>query len=1178
MANGEWQYHYLEMPDPTCAGRAEGCLKGVNTPNDARGCIVVDAEDKESVRDNCKNNANFPAKVLLITRGVGGAVGEGVRMYAAVGDCGSLVREENRVAMDGNTFTKEYDADTMLQEYLLSQLKFIRDLDLDLCRVDQVLSCIQCKKRSRTGVCENPCCFTPKIYVGINGQEAIVPGTRAVYDLAPDLFCQGGYKQAGGTYADACEECEKGKYSPGGLDQCINTPPGYYSEGGEPAPVPCEPGTYSEEEEQAECKKCDLGKFQEIAGKKECDDCPVGEYNPLEGQIACIPCPPTFTSQRGSLALRQCFCQVDSYKLNMQNAEADNDKCLKCPLNAVCRGGCEDAPDESGKCSDKPWFPEIEKQRLVEVYGSLLWIPKAMPYPTLGYYQQLALDFGSNPVDAQDRIQTLPGCKREGPEACWWPFIEPDQDMLPMVASSHVLLTNKKVMHNGQEFDQPWWLNDFSLSYPKAAKLMEIPILLNEGYAGFGKSLQCEEKYWTYADAGLGVGCDTCLTGAGLYFLQGGKCTACQAGLGIEMIILGLVALVFVGILLVVLSKIGFNWAAISISINFLQVSAIFANFSIEWPEEVMELLAMFKLFTIDVDAVNTECAVGRVSYFEKWIIMVLAPFLVVTMLLSGSSTLQFANFIMGKTRFPVWIKRKAWRLLKPPIIGDDAGEDEELIDRISKKLRNNRRKLFFKVLSILTKPIPRVQMETLEDAIFNAFVTFLSVYYMTGVKRSLEIFRCISKNPELFDATSCPDWKTGDSPLRLIYSKKILFASDGAGEVVCKLFNYTTCDFEVKPGDGPPTQGLFKVTILPLIGKETINSPSYLWLQRMATFFTLLYGICIPLFIFIALSSGKNQLNHLSFGRRYGYLYKRYEVQYYWWECTVMVRKSMLSVVDIFIGLENGAFLPGQQAVAGMCVVVTFLLLQAAFTPYCEGHLDALESILLFVNYNFLFMGLCSYAISVSSDTSPDKEMQWLLTLAMTMALVMGLLFLILFLSLDMTLQMVRLYFRYVEGEGKFGKRQELVLQDLDKDTRRLQELSGKLLAPNQRQLFQKWLNNAASDDEKLLTKAAFTSLSHYLKMHTDHSMPGMVQYLATFPVVGGLVTWAYKEQHELWLKARAKRNRKLSNKKELHQAINSSKSSESDPSLETSSRAGSYIQRKRDSVAKKVRGLGKA
>merc|ERR1711935_1043507 len=62
----------------------------------------------------------------------------------------------------------------------------------------------------------------------------------------------------------------------------------------------------------------------------------------------------------------------------------------------------------------------------------------------------------------------------------------------------------------------------------------------------------------------------------------------------------------------------------------------------------------------------------------------------------------------------------------------------------------------------------------------------------------------------------------------------------------------------------------------------------------------------------------------------------------------------------------------------------------------------------------------------------------------------------------------------------------------------------SGSLLAPNQRQLFQKWLNNVASEDEKLLTKAAFTSLSHYLKMHSDHSMPVMIQHLAAFEQKG--------------------------------------------------------------------------
>ena len=1185
MSNGEWQYHYLEMPDPTCAGRAEGCLKGVNTKGQAENCIIVNDENVEVVRDECKNNANFPADVTLTTRGVGGAVKDGVQMYAAVGDCGSINNEDNRVPRVDGTFVQEYKSTRLLNEYLLSQVKAIRDLDLDplkvACNRGQVISCVQCAKRSNTGTCDDPCCFSPKIYVGLNGQPAIITGTRADYELVPSLLCQGGYKQAGGTYAEACEECEPGKYSPGGQTECTNTPPGYYSPGGEPAPIPCDPGSFSDVEAAEVCTACDLGKFQAIAGKKECDDCPEGTYNVRTGQTECIPCPDTFTSQKGSLALRQCFCQVNFYKTNMQNAEFENDKCLKCPLNSVCRGGCE-SPPSAGKCSDEPWMPDVDRQTKLQLYGSLLFIPKAMPYPTVGYYQQLALEFTSGPMGifAYDGV-----CEREGQDACWWPFIDPlTKEMLPMVSSGHVLIPNKKVYHNGQEFDQPWWLNDFKLSYPIAATFFETqPAALDEGLLGFGKSLQCEEKYWTYADGVAGVGCDTCLTGAGLYFLQAGKCTACQQGFSIELIILGIICFILLGALLVVLSKIGFNWAAISISINFLQVSAIFANFSIEWPEEVLALLAMFKLFTIDVDAVNTECAVGRVSYFEKWIIMVLAPFIVVGMLSSVSSTVKSANWIMGKTRFPVWTKRKLWRLLKPPIIGNDAAEDDELAVKISKKLRNGRRKAFFKVLSILTKPIPRAQLETLEDAIFNAFVTFLSVYYMTGVKRSLEIFRCITKNPELMDATNCPDFNAGDDTLRLIYTKKILFASDGAGEVVCSLYNYTTCNFEPRPGPGPPTQGLFKFFPLPLIGKTTINSPSYTILQYMATFFTMLYGVCIPLFIFLALTQGKHQLNHLSFGRRYGYLYKRYEVQYFWWECTVMVRKSALSVVDIFVGLENGAYLPGQQAVAGMCVVVTFLLLQAAFTPYSEGHLDALESILLFVNYNFLFMGLCSYAIYVSSPTADDKDMQWILTICMTFILIMGLIFLILFLSLDLTLQMVRLYFRYIEGEGKFGKRQELVLQDLDKETRRLQELGGRLLAPNQRQLFQKWLNNAASDDEKLLTKAAFTSLMHYLRMHSDHSMPWLIQYSANLPLLGGYITWAYKKQHEFWLNEKKKRNQKLSNISKSSESGGQSSSRLSgaaSPTPESSSlratSAGSFIQRKGDSIAKKVGGLG--
>merc|ERR1719258_834622 len=156
--------------------------------------------------------------------------------------------------------------------------------------------------------------------------------------------------------------------------------------------------------------------------------------------------------------------------------------------------------------------------------------------------------------------------------------------MKPMIERKHCRIPTKKVQHNGQEFDEPWWLNDFKSSYNRAAIFFEqVPQELEEAHEGFGKSLQCKEMYWTYFDA-VDTGCDTCLVGPGLYFLQAGKCSPCRANFPVWVWILLAIAILLLLTALLVLSKIGFNWAAISISINFLQVSAIFANFSIEWP------------------------------------------------------------------------------------------------------------------------------------------------------------------------------------------------------------------------------------------------------------------------------------------------------------------------------------------------------------------------------------------------------------------------------------------------------------------------------------------------------------------------------------------------------------------------------------------------------------------
>ena len=65
-------------------------------------------------------------------------------------------------------------------------------------------------------------------------------------------------------------------------------------------------------------------------------------------------------------------------------------------------------------------------------------------------------------------------------------------------------------------------------------------------------------------------------------------------------------------------------------------------------------------------------------------------------------------------------------------------------------------------------------------------------------------------------------------------------------------------------------------------------------------------------------------------FGRKYGYLYKRYEVEYYYWEVVILLRKVLLSVVRLWLVLPNGDVLPVQQAALGMVVVLLALLAQA--------------------------------------------------------------------------------------------------------------------------------------------------------------------------------------------------------------------------------------------------------
>lgn len=196
------------------------------------------------------------------------------------------------------------------------------------------------------------------------------------------------------------------------------------------------------------------------------------------------------------------------------------------------------------------------------------------------------------------------------------------------------------------------------------------------------------------------------------------------------------------------------------------------------------------------------------------------------------------------------------------------------------------------------------------------------------------------------------------------------------------------------------------------------------------------------------------------------------------------------------FIKLPNGEALPIQQSALSMCILLAALCAQAFAMPYSEYHLDILDLALLSSSYIVLFSGVSSYMIDNQSPTyATDRELLWLLTAVMMVVLLFAFGLIVFMMALDITLQMVRLYYRFVEGEGLYGAHQQLVLRRLGQDVKRMQQLGVRFLDREKRAQFTTWLNYKATTEQKYLLMAAFSSLEYFIDHHKEHSKPFFIR-----------------------------------------------------------------------------------
>lgn len=576
------------------------------------------------------------------------------------------------------------------------------------------------------------------------------------------------------------------------------------------------------------------------------------------------------------------------------------------------------------------------------------------------------------------------------------------------------------------------------------------------------------------------------------------------------MIILMVVAIIILAVMVLFLSKLDFNFAALSISLSFFQTSAIFASFSISWPPEVLAVMRLMSIFSFDVSGVSPECNQSPISTQEMWLASVLLPIIMGSMLFAMLGVIRIFFLTMMLTRFPIWFKRKFYPLLKPPSLLE-VTESDGLAGKMKKLAYNSVKGIRYNLLSQFTMAMTRDKIDSIQDAIMNASITMLSILYMMVCGRSLEGVSCIDT-----DYVETIENSTLGSVRTLKARKRVLMGSF-KGEVVCAERNFLEDNVTLGPFARPNETGWESK---PISGLFTPTFPASI-IQTMAYILFLSYGAGLPSLIYLLLSSGSHKLNDLRFGRKYGYLYKRYEPQFYAWETLVMLRKVFLNVIKNLCVLQDGSALPMQQSAAGMSTLLVFITLQAAFTPYAETHLDLLELLLLSSSYLFLFIGISNYMIDTLTPVyANDRGMTDTLAFVMMCCLIAGMIFVIIFMTYDFSLQGMRAYYRIIEGEGKYGKRQQLRLFKLDAETIKLQLLAARFIDRNQRKLFQDWINLYASEEQKMLVKVAFHSLADFIESSDEFSKPQLIAMVAELPAPVG--TFAEK----MWMGYRSMRS----------------------------------------------------
>ncbi|KAL3915815.1 MAG: hypothetical protein SGPRY_007071 [Prymnesium sp.] len=118
-----------------------------------------------------------------------------------------------------------------------------------------------------------------------------------------------------------------------------------------------------------------------------------------------------------------------------------------------------------------------------------------------------------------------------------------------------------------------------------------------------------------------------------------------------------------------------------------MRVTNIFADFKVEWPEEIKRILNAVAIFSVDISVVSPECA-ADFTPFQIWLGQTILPVVFGIIMMTILLVVRAFFFVMQETRLPIWARRKFSKRLRPPKL-KVASDADSLGERVAKKLIN---------------------------------------------------------------------------------------------------------------------------------------------------------------------------------------------------------------------------------------------------------------------------------------------------------------------------------------------------------------------------------------------------------------------------------------------------------------------------------------------------------